>query len=221
MERSEAEGKLRHYHADFGDWIYTATVEDVRAQAQESRDKADGQYGETKINTLRRAVQLTAVADCLEAIGDDRPEVPDTRNVRSLDVRRVEQGVIANARVRMVSEEDMDMEDSEGEFEVFNMIDLTTRAVEPRFKRGDRAWTCSYDERGFIDGYLPVIIVGLELYPDEVMYMWGTYDEFEGTIHTNFEAASDEEMWAEMPETLTPHIPVTKKRESSHLSVVK
>ncbi len=222
MERSEAEGKLRHYHADFGDWIYSATVEEVIAKAASVRDEAETKSGERKLRLLGQAVQLQAVAHCLEVIGDDRPALPDTHNVRSLAAHKEDKVVVATARIKMASEDDIDVEfPGEGEepHEVFNMLDLTTRAAQPRFQRGDRAWTCTYGENG-IDGYLPVIVVGLEIYPDEILYMWGFYDEAEGTVSTNFETCCDDEIWEEMPDTLNP--PTRKEiKEKRHLSVVK
>lgn len=223
MERSEAEGKLRHYHADFGDWIYTASAADVRTRAAQASEQAETLFGEKKLSQLRQSVQLGSVADCLEVLGDDRPQPPATANVRSLDVRRVEREVIAQARVRMADEgdADLDIDFIPEELEVFNMLDLTTRAMKPRFQRGDRAWVCTYDDKGFVEGYMPVIVVGLEIYPDEVMYMWGTYDEDEGTVATCFETCSDDEIWEEMPDTLNGAVTKPAKRDRSHLSVVK
>ncbi len=224
MERTEAEGKLRHYHADFGDWIYSASVEEVVAKAQEAREQADSMHGERKLRKLGEAVQLHAVADCLTVIGDDRPTPPTTTNVRSLAAHKETKEVFASARVAAATEADIDPEFPEEPVEVFNMLDLTTRAAQPRFKRGDRAWTADYDEDGSgnIVGYVPVIVTGMIIYPDEVMYFIGFYDEVEGTVSTNFHDVCDDEIWEEMPDTLTPVKSVKKpKRDSSHLSVVK
>lgn len=97
---------------------------------------------------------------------------------------------------RRVSEDDL--EDMEPE--LFTFSQLTTEAKQPRFKRGDKIWVPDYDEQGEILDYVEAFVVGLEIYPDEVMYMLGFFDPSDNMIDTNFESVTDDEAFAERPD---------------------
>ncbi len=110
------------------------------------------------------------------------------------------------------------LEDLEGEeipdLEVFNMLDLTTRCAKPRFKIGDPAWVADWEDDNPV-GFLPVIVTGMEWYPDDIIYFIGFYDETDGTVETNFETVMDDEIFAEIPDANTP------RRQRPQLTLVK
>lgn len=91
-----------------------------------------------------------------------------------------------------------DMEDMEPE--LFTFAQLTTEAKQPRFQRGDKIWVPDYNAEGEIEDYLEVFVVGLEIYPDTVMYMIGFFSSDDNMIDTNFESVDDDEAYAERPD---------------------
>lgn len=103
---------------------------------------------------------------------------------------------LGSVSYRRVSEEDI--EDMEPE--LFTFSQLTTEAKQPRFKRGDKIWVPDYGDNGEIEDYIEAFVVGLEIYPDEVMYMIGFFDPSDNMIDTNFESVTDDEAFAERPD---------------------
>lgn len=88
MEKLEAEGKLRHYQEDYGPSIFTHPASHFRKRADEHRSEA-GETLDYKVRNrlLSRAVQLTAIAECIDVIDPDRqmpgyiPDHPDVVRV--------------------------------------------------------------------------------------------------------------------------------------------
>lgn len=107
-----------------------------------------------------------------------------------------------------------DLSDLDVPMEQFNMVDLTQRCVKPRFKIGDPAWVADWDGDEPV-GFLPVIVTGLELYPDEVVYLIGFFDEETCMVDTNFGGVTDDEIFVDIPDKNTP------RRGKPQLSVVK
>lgn len=107
--------------------------------------------------------------------------------------------------------------DPEAELEYFSMKMLKHDRVKPRFEIGDLAWVADYDDdddNDAIVGYLPIVVIGLEIYPDKVHYMIG-FEEDDCMISTLFENVDDDEIFAERPQTLQPH------RQRPVLTIVK
>ncbi|QVD49261.1 hypothetical protein LUCX_191 [Xanthomonas phage vB_XciM_LucasX] len=221
MERIEAEAKLKHYHADYGDWVYTTNPQAARQRAVEYRNDAmdialDNQ-SERRLKLLVKAVHYDAVADCLETLGENVPAAPGEpypENVCSLidfkerkaseplDIEFVGEG---ESFEREGADPDEYYEDDEPE--IFTLMQLR-HCAKPRFAIGDPAWIADYgdvevkpgDPEPPVVGYVPVTIVGMELYPDEILYMFGEYDQEDGEVLTNFETLPDEAFFVEPPD---------------------
>jgi hypothetical protein len=212
----EAEGKLRHYYDDYGDWVYTTTPEAALARATESRRLAELENGNTskRLKLLREAIQFKCIAECLTLLGDQVPR-PSVRTVSLADYRLQRN----NEKGLQVTPDQIDDDDEVNiEYETYTMAELTLKALIPVYKRGDAAWTAAFNEQGLVEGYIPVIIVGLEIYPDEILYMVGHYDEIDDTVTTCFECVEAEDLFREMPASLDPY---TKEKKCPKLFIVK
>lgn len=220
MDLTEAVGKLKHYHADYGDWVYTTTPDQARERASDYRLDAQTEEDIAKrLTLLVKAVQFEAVADCLEILGDNVPAPPKevVSNIHSMAEfrsRRLERADGIYAGSEPFDETNID----HVETEEYRLSELKTPVVIPRFKIGDRAWIHCFDEHGEVEGYLPVIVVGLEQYPDEIWYMIGHFHETRGVVVTSYEGVEDCDIFDDVPDTLTPP---KKPHRKPHLTVVK
>lgn len=242
MDRNEAAAKLKYYEDDYGDWVNTTTPEQARIRAVEHRSEADeaGTPTQRRLKLLAKAVHFESVALCREVLGPAEvvvaPVVEKTvvvGVVSMADFKSRREGKVVSVEIIADGEPEFDiefipegridpdipefsMDDMDDEIETFSMLDLTVRALKPRFKLGDPAWVVAHDEEDSTWEYVPVTIVGMELYPDEVVYMIGYYDEETGNVETNFETAMDEELFVERPSG-----PMPVKRGKPTLSVVR
>lgn len=244
MDRNEAIAKLKYYQDDYGDWVNTTTPAKARERAAEYRAEADEPAitVERRLKLLVKAVHFEAVALCRDIIGEIEPQpVPPPVAEKTVTVgvvsmadfksRREGKAVAVEAIVDGGPEFDIEFipegrqdsdipeftpDDFDDELESFSMLDLTTRALKPRFNLGDPAWVVAHDETEEAWDYIPVTIVGMELYPDEVVYMIGYYDQETGMVETNFETAMDDELFIERPSG-----PVPIKRGKPTLTVVR
>lgn len=101
--------------------------------------------------------------------------------------------------------------------EYFSLHDLKHKRMVPRFQIGDPAWIADWDNDIPV-GFLPVTITGMEIYPDEILYFVGFFDEDTGQVETNFEMCTDDEIFAEIPED--GQLPL-KRKNKPQLSVVR
>lgn len=210
MDHSEIIAKLKYYHAAFGDWVYTTTAEKARERASKYRQDAQSETNcLNRLSLLAMAVQFEVVADCHDMLGDDVPKPPAQPSSLNdyYDKREA-------LREKSIADEVV----SECEQEIFTLSDLTRNAVKPEFQRGDPVWTPSFADDGSVEGYIPATIVGIELYPDEIFYMIGFYDEMTGEVTTTFESVDACDVFKEMPQTLDPY---TKPRSGPQLHIVK
>ena len=225
MNNVEAIAKLKYYHTDYGDWVYTTTPEAACLRAKESRQQASLETTDTLLglSLLSQAVQFDSIANCLKLLEGQVPR-PPVQPV-SLAERRLKrnaekdlQSVIGSITTYTADASVCEIDDDNTEYETFTMTELTQKAPVPEFKRGDAVWTIAFDESGLVEGYIPVIIVGLEIYPDEIFYMIGHYDEIDGTITTNYESVEAEDVFKEIPDTLDPY---NKDKQRPKLRIVK
>jgi hypothetical protein len=215
VDSVEAAAKLKYYHADYGDWVYTTTPAAALARAEETRQLATLETDDVlkRLGLLSQAIQYEAVSVCLTILGDQVPAPPvqpislsEHRSKRELE------RILSEAVVTFSDGDD----ELEPECETFTLLELTQKAIMPEFKRGDAVWTTTFDDAGEVDGYMPVTIIGLEIYPDEILYMIGHYDEVDGTVITNFERVEACDIFKEMPDSLDPSIK-TKQRPTLRL----
>lgn len=218
MERVAAESKLKHYHADHGDWVYTTTPEKARERAKNYRTEAMESELDDKpdrrLALLVKAAHFDAIADCLSVLGDDVPAAPGEStpsNVASFSSFKERKKAEADLDIVFVGEgktfarEATDPDDDEPEFFTFQEL---KECEKPSFAIGDAAFLEDFGDAEFdplgpkppVVGYIPVVIVGMELYPDEIMYMFGFYEAEDDEILTNFETLPAEAFFKEIPE---------------------
>lgn len=235
MDRYEAETKLKIYHNTYGDLIYTTDPQELLNEAKSLRERAKelDESTEAGLLILLKAVQYETAAACRNALGanwvapifrqEDFVETDTVRSLHNVRQARMERdGVVLTEadRKEIISKaEAVFSRGEDDEPEIFGMKALTHDVVKPRFKIGDACWIADFDEdNGEIIGYVPATVVGLECYPDSVHYMIGFYDEFDGTVTTNFETVDDVDIFEEMPDFEATKV---KGKDRSHLKVVK
>lgn len=215
MDKQEALKKLERYEKDFGDWVYTTTVEKALRRSVEYAAEAEEEPDQWRAMIMKaKSHQFLEVHQLHVLLGADVPPPPMveyTGNVRRLPVQN--ENIIFHPAGEL-------FEDTFGDGESITFQELMEAIPTPKYKIGDSLYLKG--DVGGQDGYLPVVIVGLDWTFDDISYMIGTYDDEDDLIDTVYEVVPESDLFRDPADDVAPEaVSVPVKRDRSHLKLVK